>query len=80
MRLGLLVLILGGGLDLLYHAASLDWALPLDTYLGRDGVGAHLVTFIGMIVTLLGLFAQQLRLHEAREEIIPPEGRATIEH
>jgi hypothetical protein len=48
MRLGVLILAIGGTLDLLYHAAPPGWTMQLDRYLGADGVGAHLVTLLGM--------------------------------
>jgi hypothetical protein len=79
MRLGMLVLAIGGGLDLFYHAAPLGWAMRLEGYLGTDGVGAHLVTLLGMVVTLLGLFARRAGARVAHVEIPPAEGRSAIE-
>jgi hypothetical protein len=57
MRVGLLVLALGGGADLLHHA--LPTAPGLIPYLGQDGAGAHALTFAGMVVTMLGLFSRR---------------------
>jgi hypothetical protein len=55
MQIGLLFLAAGGTLDLLYHAAPPGWSVDLERYLGRHGEGVHLVTLVGMVVTLLGL-------------------------
>ena len=79
MRLGVLILAAGGALDLLYHAAPQAWAMQLDGYLGSDGVGAHLLTLLGMVVTLLGLFARQASVRVAHVEVTPSEGRSAIE-
>ena len=79
MRLGVLILAVGGGLDLLYHAAPPLWAMQLDGYLGLDGVGAHLLTLFGMVVTLLGLFTHQARARAVHVEVTESEGRAAIE-
>jgi hypothetical protein len=75
MRLGVLILAIGGMLDLLYHAAPPGWALQMDGYLGADGVGAHVVTLLGMVVTLLGVFAHRPRTRVAPVEIAASEGR-----
>src|SRR5689334_25350613 len=53
MRLGVLILAIGGTLDLLYHAAPPVWAIQLEVVLGSDGVIAHLMTIFGMVVTLV---------------------------
>jgi hypothetical protein len=79
MRLGLLILVIGGTLDLLYHAAPPGWTMRLDGYLGADAVGAHLVTLLGMVVTLLGLFAHRPRTRIAHVEVTSSEGRSAIE-
>jgi hypothetical protein len=79
MRLGVLILAIGGALDLLYHAAPPGWTMQLDGYLGTDGVGAHLLTLVGMVVTLLGLFARRASARVAHIEATPSEGRSTIE-
>jgi hypothetical protein len=79
MRLGVLILAIGGILDLLYHAAPPGWVIPLDVVLGSDGVGAHLVTLLGMVVTLLGLFAHRASARVAPVEVTPSEGRSVIE-
>ncbi len=79
MRLGVLILAIGGVLDLLYHAAPPWWAMRLDVVLGSDGVGAHLLTLCGMVVTLLGLFVYRASARIAHAKITPSEGRSDIE-
>ena len=79
MRLGLLILVIGGTLDLLYHAAPPGWTMRLDGYLGADGVGAHLMTLLGMVATLLGLFARRASARVAHVEVTQSEGRSVIE-
>jgi len=79
MRLGVLILVIGAALDVLYHAAPPGWAMQLDGYLGSEGVGAHLLTLLGMVVTLLGLFARRASARIAQVEVTASEGRSTIE-
>ena len=79
MRLGVLILVIGGALDLLYHAAPPGWAMQLDVGLGPDGVIAHLMTLFGMVVTLVGLFAHRASARVAHVEARPSEGRSAIE-
>jgi hypothetical protein len=79
MQLGLLILVIGGTLDVLYHAAPPGWTMLLDRYLGADGVGAHLMTLLGMVVTLLGLVAHRPRAGVAHAEVTRLEGRSAIE-
>jgi hypothetical protein len=63
-RLGLLVLLLGAAGDLTFHALPDTGALqPL---LGVDGYRAHLVTFVGMLVMLVGVFRQGLQAKQSR--------------
>ena len=40
MRIGVLILAVGGALDIFYHAAPVGWAIWLDGYLGRHAAGA----------------------------------------
>ncbi len=61
MRLGLVVLIVGGALDVVYHTAPQAWMGTLNFYLGYEGSRAHLVTFIGMAITLAGVLARSRR-------------------
>jgi hypothetical protein len=79
MRLGVLILAIGGTLDLLYHAAPPMWAIQLDVILGPDGVIAHLMTLFGMVVTLVGLFAHRASARVAQAEASQSEGRSAIE-
>ena len=79
MRLGVLILVIGGGLDLLYHAAPPIWAVQLDVVLGPEGVIAHLMTLLGMVVTLLGLFAHRASARVAQAEVSTSEGRSALE-
>jgi hypothetical protein len=80
MRLGVLILVIGGTLDVLYHAAPPGWAIQLDVVLGPDGLLAHLLTLFGMVVTLVGLFAHRASARIAPVEVTAPEGRSAIEH
>jgi len=59
MQVGLLVVAVGGGADVLHHALPAA-ALALGPYLGHDGGTAHALTFAGMVVTMLGLFTRRL--------------------
>jgi hypothetical protein len=79
MRLGVLILAVGGTLDVLYHAAPPVWAIQLDVVLGPNGVIAHLMTLFGMVVTLVGLFAHRASARVAHVEASPSEGRSAIE-
>jgi hypothetical protein len=79
MRLGVLILVIGGTLDVLYHTAPPVWAIQLDVVLGPDGVIAHLMTLFGMVVTLVGLFARRASARIAQVEVTRSEGRSAIE-
>jgi hypothetical protein len=68
MRAGLLVVVVGGGADVLHHALP-QAALGLAPYLGHDGGTAHALTFAGMVVTMLGVFTR--RLTSAPKRAIP---------
>jgi len=76
MQLGLLLLVCGGALDVLYHTG---WAPLLGAYLGRDGVMAHLVTLSGMVVMLLGLFVRRRPRHARSSAAAAAERRTTLE-
>ena len=56
-KLGLLVLIVGATGDLTYHALP---QAELQAWLGAEGYYAHLVTFVGMLVMLIGVIRQGL--------------------
>jgi hypothetical protein len=79
MRLGVLILAIGGVLDVLYHAAPPIWAMQLDVVLGSNGVAAHLMTLFGMVVTLLGLLVHQASARSVQVEVTRSEGRSAIE-
>jgi hypothetical protein len=61
LLLGIVVLVLGGTADIVYHAALAvgsghqHGSIPL---LGPDGERAHLVTLMGMVLTLAGVVAR----------------------
>jgi hypothetical protein len=55
LRIGLLVFVIGSGLDLLYHAGPPAWVRYLVGYLGPDGDRGHLVIMAGMGLIVLGL-------------------------
>ena len=79
MRLGVLILVIGGTLDVLYHAAPPVWAVQLDVVVGSDGVVAHLLTLFGMVSTLVGLFAHRARARIAPVKVTAPVGMPAIE-
>src|SRR3954467_5400293 len=79
MRLGVLLLAIGGTLDVLYHAAPPGWAVQLDVVVGSDGVVAHLLTLFGMVVTLVGLFAHRASARMVPTEVTRSEGESAIE-
>jgi len=56
MQLGLLLVACGGALDVLYHAG---WAPQISAHLGHGGGLAHLATFVGMVVALLGVLMRR---------------------
>ncbi len=66
MQLGLIILAVGGSLDIIYHAFPSDWIGSLEIYFGRDGYNAHIVTLIGMLVTLVGLVRPRKLAHRHR--------------
>ena len=78
MRLGVLILVIGGTLDVLYHAAPPGWAIQLDVVVGPDGVIAHLMTLFGMVVTLVGVFAHRASARVPQVEASPSEGITEI--
>jgi len=79
MRLGVLILATGGTLDLFYHAAPVGWAVHLDRYLGMHGAGAHVVTLLGMVVTLLGLLVRRASVQIAHVADTASQRRSSIE-
>ena len=79
MRLGMLTLAAGGAADLLYHAAPVGWAVYLGRYLGMHGAGAHVLTLLGMVVTLLGLLVRRAPTQTAHVADTAFERRSSIE-
>ncbi len=66
MRLGLVILVIGGALDIAFHASPASWIPLLEPVLGKEGYNAHLVTLVGMIITLIGLFVGIWSIHLRR--------------
>ena len=58
---GLAVLLVGGLGDLAFHAAPPDLATALVPLVGPAGERAHLLTFGGMLVAVVGLIRRGLR-------------------
>jgi hypothetical protein len=79
MHVGVLILVIGGALDVLYHAAPPGWAIQLDVVLGSQAVVTHLMTLFGMVVTLVGLFGHRASARIVPVEVTSPEGRSAIE-
>ncbi len=61
MRIGLVVVLFGGALDILFHTAPAFWAPSLTAILGAEGIWAHLVTLVGMVITLIAMLVAVLR-------------------
>ncbi len=74
LRLGLLVLIAGGTMDSVAHAAPLAWTSTLPVSLHAIAHGAHLVTLLGMLLTSVGIVVgRHAHEHVARPEPTPIE-------
>jgi hypothetical protein len=58
MLVGLAIVALGGGADVVHHALPLTAAPLMAPYLGHDGGAAHAVTLGGMVVTMLGVLTR----------------------
>ena len=78
MRIGLLIVLAGGALDLLYHALPPQWAATVDLHLGHDGWPLHVVALVGMVMTLVGIFAGRSSLHAGRTRHAETERRPAI--
>jgi hypothetical protein len=63
IKLGLLVLLVGATGDLTYHALP---QANLQAWLGVQGYYAHLITFVGMLVMLIGVLRQGLSQSQSR--------------
>ena len=55
VRCGLLLVLLGGLADLVFHGAPSTLLAQLGPWLGADGQHAHLLTLLGMLVAVAGL-------------------------
>ncbi|MDD5370460.1 MAG: hypothetical protein PHQ40_15360 [Anaerolineaceae bacterium] len=55
LRLGVVVFVLSGTLDLIYHGFSASRPGALDPFLGPDGYFVHLALFAGMLMILIGV-------------------------
>lgn len=64
MRVGLILVGLGGAIDLVYHLGS---GAPASNP-GTVGTIGHLVTLAGMVVAMLGLIEVALRKRPARSQ------------
>jgi hypothetical protein len=53
--IGLLIVAAGAAGDILHHALPAHLSSDLNLFLGPDGGRAHLLTLVGMILTMLGL-------------------------
>lgn len=66
MRLGLLIVLAGGTLDVLYHALPMQAAVIATAYLGQGAWSIHLVALIGMAITMGGVFRFSLAVSRIR--------------
>ncbi len=80
MRIGLLIVVAGGALDVLYHTLPQQWAATVDLYLGDNGWPLHVVALLGMATTLVGIFAGRSSLPAGRTRHAATERRPAIEH
>jgi hypothetical protein len=71
-RLGLLILAAGLFADTIYHSLP-DLSAPL---LGADGLRAHLVVFVGMLLVLSGVLLQALSGHAHHLKEVKTDGHA----
>jgi len=55
LRLGIVVFMFSGALDMFYHGISAYWPASLDAFLGPDGYYVHLALFFGMVFIILGV-------------------------
>ncbi len=55
LRLGIVVFMISGALDLFYHGISPFWPGSLDAFFGPDGYYVHLALFFGMLFIVIGV-------------------------
>jgi hypothetical protein len=58
---GVVVFVVSGAIDLLYHGVSAFWPGSLDAYLGPDGYYVHLALFFGMVFIIIGVVRTKSR-------------------
>ena len=79
MRIGLLIVLAVGALDLLYHTLPQQWAATVDMYLGHNGWPLHVVALLGMATRLVGIFAGRSSLPAGRKRDAETERSPAIE-
>ncbi len=55
LRLGVVVFMISGALDLFYHGISAYWPGSLDAFFGPDGYYVHRALFFGMVFITIGV-------------------------
>ncbi len=55
LRIGAVVFVISGALDLFYHGLSAYWPGRLDAVLGPDGYDVHVALFMGMVLMVIGV-------------------------
>ena len=58
VRVGLAIVLVGACADLAFHLLASTWPSALHAVFGADGLRAHLLTLVGMLVAVLGLVVQ----------------------
>jgi len=58
VQAGLALVLVGAGADLAFHLLGPVWPSALNALFGGDGLRAHLLTLVGMLVAVLGLVVQ----------------------
>ncbi len=76
LRFGVVVFVISGALDLLYHGISAFWPGSLDAYLGPDGYYVHLALFFGMLFIVIGVIQTKPRPDAPHEAPADPTSSA----
>jgi hypothetical protein len=79
VQVGLLILAIGGLVDVLFHLTPPLWATRMGGVLGHDGHSAHLIMLVGMAVTLLGVVMRRSPPIPRRDERPAQKGGAQPE-
>lgn len=58
VQAGLTLVCVGAGADLAFHLLGPVWPSAMHAWFGVDGLRAHLLTLVGMLVAVLGLVVQ----------------------